>query len=154
MRIICSLLMLPSFPLQSPSLAFIWNSMHCSVSKTKQLDVLLTLKFNLNIWKVPILFKASEFLRVYKITEEKMEEKFGFRTMAAPPPLRPEEDKEKVGKVVILILLIQFSLFSTFGDYYPHFGERQILVLCECGSWFFFSIIKIIFIFTIVQTIF
>ena len=32
----------------------------------------------------------------------KMEEKFGFRTMAAPPPLRPEEDKEKVRKFFLI----------------------------------------------------
>ena len=36
-----------------------------------------------------------------------MEEKFGFRTMAAPPPLRPEEDKEKVQ------FLLQFALCKT-----------------------------------------
>ena len=43
-------------------------------------------------------FRVCESLEY--IAEEKMEEKFGFRTMAAPPPLRQEEDKEKVSLAV------------------------------------------------------
>ena len=44
-----------------------------------------------------------------------MEEKFGFRTMAAPPPLRQEEDKDKVQKEVkiinITIIIILITIF-------------------------------------------
>ena len=48
----------------------------------------------------------------------RMEEKFGFRTMAAPPPLRPEEDKEKVQ------ILLQFSLNKTsFWHFFLLFGS-------------------------------
>ena len=58
-----------------------------------------------------------------------MEEKFGFRTMGAPPPLRQEEDKDKVE--IFPLLTNWLPLFPLF----HHFcGPRDLISLISLRS--------------------